>query len=145
MKKLVFILILIGAFACQDIESCAANDEQGFMILEFRDIESSQAKKVGFVIGSGNTTYSGIYSSDSTLVGLPLDPNSTETSFFFLTDTSSFDLTMGYETQVSIFDEGCDPSFTFMNLDTIQYSFDSLSIPGRITNRQIGTNVQVFF
>ena len=144
MKKLLILFLVIVLGGCQDIENCDTNDEQAFMVVEFLDKESATPKKVGFLIGTGSTAYSGIYSSDSTLAGLPLNPNTSETSYFFLTDTSNFELTISYETQVSIFDEGCDPSVLFMNLDTISYSFDSLSIPGTFTNRLIGTNVQVF-
>ena len=145
VKKVIPIVSFVLLLSCQDIANCDANDEQRLMVLEFLSLETKEPRKVGFLIGSGNVVYEGIYSLDSTLVNLPLDPNNPETSFFFLTDTSSFGLTVSYETQVSIFDDDCEPSFTFMNLDTISYSFDSLSIPGRITNRQIETNVQVFF
>ncbi|MEM6812984.1 MAG: hypothetical protein AAF600_01165 [Bacteroidota bacterium] len=146
MKKLIIISLICLFVSCNDIENCGTNDEQDFMVLKFFDLESKTSKSVGFVISSEDTIYSNtVYKSDSTEAELPLNPNTDQTLFLFTSDTSSFELIMSHEFQISIFDDDCDPSIFFSNLDTIRYTFDSLSIPGRITNRQIATNVEVYF
>lgn len=135
------------AASCQDIESCDANDEVSYMVVDFLDHETGSPKKQGFTITSASSPYEFVPFSDSLGVALPLDPNKNSLVFFFdsLGTTVHYELEVSYEVQVSIFDEKCDPSFVFSNLDTLRYSFDSVAIPGRITNRQIETNVQVYF
>jgi len=146
VKKFAIILFGLVILSCQDIENCETDNNLDFMIVRFFDIETKQAKKVGFTIGSGNFVYGeGFYSEDSTAVALPLNPSEDTTPFFFLSDTSSHELEMSHEVEFSIFDPKCDPSITFINLDTVRYTFDSLSIPGTTTNRQLSTNVEVYF
>ena len=145
MKKSTIILLALVVLGCQDIENCDTDNNLDFMIVRFFDIETASSKKVGFIIGSGTTAYTDIYSADSTLAVLPLDPANPETSFFFVSDTSNHELVMSHEVSFSIFDPKCDPSITFFNLDTVRYTFDSLSIPGTITNRQLSTNVEIYF
>ena len=147
MRKLLVISCLIAFSSCQDIEDCGTNDEQRFMAVAFLDKETNGSKAVNFTISSGSSLLFNVPDTSYTVIGLPLDPSSESLQFQFdsLGTSVSYQLEVSYETQVSIFDEGCEPSFTFFNLDTINYSFDSLSIPGTVTNRQISTNVQVFF
>lgn len=147
MKKTLFILLVIAIGSCQDIENCDTNDEWNFMIVDFLDRETQTPVKIGFTITASGSPFQFVPFEDSTGIGLPLDPNSETVTFSFdsLGTSVSYSLEVSYDTQVSIFDEDCEPSFTFMNLDTVSYSFDSLSIPGRITNRQVDSNVQVFF
>lgn len=145
MKKILIVVPLVFFLACNDIENCDANNDLSFLTIAFYDAESIEAKKVGFSIGSGDTEYTGIYFEDSTAAILPLNPLESEISFFFISDTSEHELTLSYNLQVSIFDPDCDASVTFTGLDTLSYSFDSLAIPGTVTNRQIDTNVEVYF
>lgn len=153
VKNILFVSFLAGMASCSDIDSCDANDEQNFMVLDFHRLESRASLKVGFRVTSGDEVFGeGVYedgdyaySEDSTSINLPLDPNSETTSFQFESDTSSFEITLGYEINVSIFDPDCPPSFFYSGLDTLSHSFDSLSIPGTITNSQIETNVEVYF
>lgn len=145
MKKLVFILLGLLVFSCEDIENCNADDNLEVMIVRFFDLENESAKKVGFSIGSGSTVFSGIFSEDSTSIVLPLDPAASTTSFFFVSDTSNHELVMQHEAQFSIFDDKCDPSITFFNLDTVRQTFDSTVVVGTVTNRQLSTNVEIYF
>lgn len=146
MKKFGIILFGLVILSCQDIEDCRTDDNLDVMIVRFYDIETKQTKKVGFTIGSGSYIYGeGYFSDDSTAVALPLNPSENATTFFFLTDTSNHELEMSHDVAFSIFDPKCDPSITFINLDTIRYTFDSLSIPGTVTNIQLDTNVKIYF
>ncbi|MEQ8626307.1 hypothetical protein [Ekhidna sp.] len=146
MKKLRIILIGLAVLSCQDIENCGTDENLDFMILRFFDYETQNAKKIGFTITAENSPYSFTPFEDSTGVGLPLNPEDPITTFFFDSDTSHFELEISYEkVEVSIFDPKCDPSYTYLGLDTVRYTFDSLSIPGTVTNRQLNTNVEVYF
>lgn len=82
--------------------------------------------------------------SDSTFVLFPLNPDTETTTFRFDTDTSNHVMELSYEVEYSIFDPECEPSLTFKKIDTVRHTFDSLSIPGRVTNRQLSTNVEIF-
>ena len=146
MKKLSIIILGLIIASCQDIENCGTDDNLDFMILRFFDYETQSAKKVGFTITAENSTDQFKPFADSTGVGLPLNPDDPTTTFFFDSDTSHFELEMSYDQfRVSIFDPKCEPALTFIGLDTVRYTFDSLSIPGTVTNRQLDTNVEVYF
>ncbi|MEP0985915.1 hypothetical protein [Ekhidna sp.] len=146
MKKLVFILMGLSVLSCRDIENCDTDDNLDFMIVRFYDIESGSSKKIGFEITAEDSPYTFTPFEDSTGVGLPLNPEDQTTTFFFDSDTSSFELEMSYEeVEVTIFDPKCDPSLTFLGLDTVRQTFDSTVVVGNVTNRQISTNVEIYF
>ncbi len=146
MKKFTIIFIGIIVLSCQDIENCGTDNNQDFMVVRFFDLETKNSKKVGFVITAENSAEIFPPSSDSTFVGLPLNPNDPATVFFFDSETSHFELEMSYEKkEVSIFDPKCDPSYVYTGLDTVRYTFDSLSILGKVTSKQLSTNVEVYF
>ena len=146
MKKLIFILVVAFGSACQDIENCDTNDEWGFMFVQFLDKETNDVKPVRFTVFADDLT-AFVPDTSYTSLGLHLNPNAESVVFRFdsVGTAITFEMEISYETQFSIFDDDCDPSLTFVNLDTVRYSFDSLSIPTQITNRLIDTNVQVFF
>lgn len=146
MKKLLIILSVCLIGACNDIENCNANDDLSYMIVRFFDKETAANKKVGFLIGSGTFAYGeGFWAEDSTAIALPLNPNTEQTTFFFISDTSNHELVMSYDVEASIFDPDCSPSFTFLNLDTLSQTFDSTVVVGTVTNRQLSTNVEIYF
>lgn len=146
MKKGFIILLVIPlVFACSDIENCGADQNIRYMIVRFFDLETEVAKKVGFTIGSGLVTYGeGFFSTDSTIVFLPLNPNEDAASFFFISDTSNHQLEVNYSTEFSIFDPDCDPSINFNNIDTVQQTFDSTVVVSPITNI-FTTNIEIYF
>ncbi|MEP1034012.1 hypothetical protein [Ekhidna sp.] len=146
MKKLAIILFGLLIISCEDIENCGTNDDLDFMAVRFYDLESAAEKKIGFTITAENSPYSFTPFTDSTGVGLPLNPDDPTTTFFFDSDTSHFELEISYaEKQVTIFDQKCDPSYTFIGLDTVRQTFDSTVVVGTVTNRQISTNVEIYF
>ena len=146
VKKIGIILLGLFILSCQEIENCDTNNDLNFMIVRFFDLESSASKKIGFVITAENSPFSFTPFEDSTGVGLPLNPNDTTTTFFFDSDTSHFELEMSYdELQVTIFDPKCDPSYTYIGLDTVRQTFDSTVVVGTVTNRQLSTNVEIYF
>ncbi len=146
MKKLVFILCASLVLSCEEIENCDTNDDLNFMVVRFYDLESESSKKIGFAITAENSPYSFTPFTDSTAVGLPLNPDDLTTTFFFDSDTSHYEMEISYEElQVTIFDPKCDPSYTYIGLDTVRQTFDSTVVVGTVTNRQISTNVEIYF
>jgi len=148
VKKLVFILSLCFFASCNDIEDCGTNDELDFFVMRFYDLETKELKKVAFQVTSSGFIYGeGFYSEDSTAIGLPLNPEEEQITYQLdsIGTEVSYMLTLSYETNVSIFDPDCPPSFYYSSLDTVNHTFDSLAIPGTITNSQLSTNVEVYF
>jgi len=148
VRRLFTILIATIIFSCNDIENCDTNDQLDVFILRFYDLDTQGPKKTAFQVSSDSLVYGeGFYSNDSMAIRLPLDPN--ETSITYQFDSIDTDirhrLTLSYQTNVSIFDPDCLPSFYYSSLDTVSHTFDSLAIPGTITNRQLATNVEVYF
>ena len=115
------------------------------MIIRFFDAESKSAKKVGFRVTETETNAAFGLSEDSLAIGLSLNPQDTSLSFLFDSDTNDYVLNVRYDTEFTIFDPECDPSLTFLNLDTLSSSFDSTAIRGTVTNRQLTTNFEVYF
>ncbi|NQZ74962.1 MAG: hypothetical protein HRT61_02470 [Ekhidna sp.] len=171
MKKLIFILIGLLVLSCQDIENCDTDDGLDFLIVRFFDRETKEPKSAGFRFTVDGSPYRWVFAadttitpertttvdgeeviipadttieSDSTFILLPINSLAETTTYFFDTDTSSHLMELSYDASYSIFDESCVRSLTFSNIDTVQHTFDSLSIPGRVTNRQIGTNVEIY-
>lgn len=146
MKRLLIILNVAVLPACGDIDNCKANDASNFMVVRFFDMETKGSKKIEFRITTEDSPYQFVPFSDSTGVALPLNPDHAVTAFFMDSDISHHELVMRYENvEVSIFDPECDPSFTFMGLDTVRQTFDSTVVVGAVTNRQLNTNVEVYF
>ena len=83
--------------------------------------------------------------SDSTIIGLPLDPNNDFARLIFTSDSSQHIIELSYDPQVSILDSRCPPSLTFTDIDTLSQTFDSLAIVGRVTNRLLSANVEIYF
>lgn len=151
MKKLLIVLSVWIVAGCNDIENCGTNDDQNIMRVRFFDFETKQAKSVGFQVSSNDPLIAfqvvdddGI-PTETTVWELPLNPENSEITYTFTSDTSSHQLTMSYDLEVSIFDPDCDPSIRFVNLDTVRQTFDSTVVVGAVTNRQLSTNVEIYF
>ncbi|MEP1096176.1 MAG: hypothetical protein ABJG78_13765 [Cyclobacteriaceae bacterium] len=115
------------------------------MVVRFFDFETKESKKVGFrVTASGAADLFGL-SADSLAIGLPLDPLDTTGMFLFDSDTNDYSIQVRYNASFSLFDPNCEPSLFFSGLDTLNSSFDSTAIIGIVTNRQLTTNIEVYF
>jgi hypothetical protein len=160
VKKGIFILLLLPlTFACHDIDNCEVDPNLEVMIVRFFDLETKEAKKVGFVFTAENSPYQFVFAadttvsslgvttivSDSTYIALPLNPETELLTFYFNSDTSSHELVISYNKEFSIFDPDCEPSLTFTNLDTVRQTFDSTVVVNRLTNRQFDTNIKIYF
>ena len=144
-KRLLTISVICTLLSCGDIDNCTSDSNTSFMIIRFFDFETKAAKKVGFRVSTDESPDLFGLSTDSLAIGLPLDPLDTALVFLFDSDTNDYSLQIRYEPDVSIFDPDCDPSLFFSGLDTLSSSFDSTAIIGVVTNRQLTTNIEVYF
>lgn len=115
------------------------------MVVSFFDAQTMQTKKVGFRVTATNGMDMLPLSEDSLFINLELNALDTTATFLFDSDTTDYLLRVRYDKEFSIFDPDCDPSLTFTNLDTLSSTFDSTSVVGVITNRQLTTNIEVYF
>lgn len=160
MKKGFIILFGLSlVFGCGDIDNCQTDPNVAAMIVRFYDLESKEAKKVGFEFTAQDSPYRFVFAadttistagdttivSDSTYIVLPLNQEADFSTFFFNSDTSSHELMISYSKEFSIFDPDCEPSLTFVNLDTLSQTFDSTVVVNNFTNRQLDTNIEIYF
>ena len=117
------------------------------MIIRFYDLETKETKKVDFAITAQNSPNIFLLSEDSLFVTLPLNPQDTTNTFFFdsIINDQKDTLKVRYNTAFSIFNPDCEPSLQFINLDTINQTFDSTAVVGSQTNSQIATNIEIYF
>ena len=98
------------------------------MVLRFFDIKTKESKKVGFRVSANHNEALFGLSNDSLAIGLPLDLLDTATAFFFDSDTNDYSLQVRFDKEFSLFDPACDPSWTFVGLDTLSSTFDSTAV-----------------
>lgn len=145
MRLILIFLSVYVLVGCSDIDNCTSDSNTSFMIVRFFDFETKESKKVGFRVSTDESAELFGLSTDSLAIGLPLDPLDTTVLFLFDSDTSDYSLQVRYNTDVSLFDPDCDASLFFSGLDTLNSSFDSTAIIGIVTNRQLTTNIEVYF
>ena len=161
MKKEYFILcFLVLLLGCNDIENCDADQNRNFIVVRFYDLETQESKKVGFTFTAENSPNRFVFAadttistasgdttiiSDSTVIGLPLNPEAGISTFYFDSDTSSHQIALSYLTEFSLLDPDCEPSLTFTNLDTVRQTFDSTVVVNSVTNIFVETNIEVYF
>ncbi len=147
MRKTVVIVISVGVMftSCRDIESCGNNPSLSFMTVQFFDKSTKVSKKVGFSISPVNQDTVFQLAMDSLSVGLSLNSDDTVSAFIFDTDTTDYVLRVRYDVQFAIFDPACDPTVRFSELDTLSSTFDSTTVTGRFLDRQLSTNIEVYF
>lgn len=147
MKKGLIILFIFSMISgCQDIDSCGADPNVNYMVIRFFDLETKEAKNIGFEIISDNPRVQFLIAPDTTIVeedttivnetevlALPFNVEENTITYFFNSDTSNHELVIKYDKEFSIFDPDCEPSLTFTNLDTIRQTFDSTVIVSRVT------------
>jgi len=144
-NRLLIIMSICTLLGCSDIDNCTSDSNTSFMVVRFFDFETKESKKVGFRVSSTASTDLFGLSTDSLVIGLPLDPLDSTGLFLFDSDTNDYFLRVRYDASFSLFDSNCDPSLFFSGLDTLRSSFDSTAIIGTVTNRQLTANFEVYF
>lgn len=159
--------------ACRDIDNCEADDNRDFMIIRFYESDTTSliSKNVNFsflaegaqtlismdsvdkVFDVDTTIYDIFLEAGDTLripegnaVGLPLNAAADAIIYYCVLPNLQISdtLQLSYFKEYSVFDPECSPSLTYVNIDTISQTFDSLAIVGRVTNRQLTTNIEIY-
>ena len=155
MKKLIIIISCIAVISCNEIRECDLNPETELVGLAFFQAPDSTEripKTVTFdsVTNSSNIRFTRL---DTALQFAPvlLDPTSNQISYYFETDSNTFELLLEYRvSKVALYSLDCGGGFSYDSLqasailiDSIR--FDSVAVSFNSVNKNIPVNVEVFF
>lgn len=96
----------------------------------------------GYELKAGDT----LRIPEGNAIALPLNAAADTVTYFCLLPDGQYTDTfrLKYGREFSIYDKDCDPSLTYINLDTVSQTFDSMVVSGNVTNIQISTNIEVY-
>lgn len=148
MRNWLFLL-LAGAFACNEIKECDLDPDIGYAGVAFYNYKSKTLRytKWNLVYNDHSSYY--YYNEEDSLQGfaLPLTPDDSILTYYWETDSITYDLTLKYKTSnVKIYYPECEPSYEFKNLrvDTTNTLFDSVAVIGEFINKNVPINVEVY-
>ncbi|MEP0366043.1 MAG: hypothetical protein ABJN36_14985 [Cyclobacteriaceae bacterium] len=145
MRKLVFLLFGL-ALACNEIRECDLDPDVEFAIVGFFNSADSTEREVAFK--SFSTSLSdGVSTIDTgTYYQFYLDPTNEEITYYFETDSDTYDMTFTYEiNSVNLYSLDCGATFKYDSLQASSNSFDSIAVVGPILNKNITLNVEIYF
>lgn len=157
MRKGLFIVIgvWLAIASCQEIKDCELESSTEYAIVRFFEadsVEQEPKKKMAFSQVSEPNSFYVISTIADTIkddtvqvMGLFLNPETTEVNYQFETDSITYELYMAYTPHLRIYYDECEPVSSF-KLDSI-YSpnFDSVVLVNRILDIGVQTNVEVYF
>ena len=148
MKQLIITIVLICLWgSCTNDELCEGVGTNEIK-LSFKNYESGSAlsitlDSIGF---SWKPLMDTLYLDTTvTFIGLPVDPDTSVTQFVFVTADRTDTLEIGYHVSSSLISAECGPELLFSQLDTIYHTFDSLAIIQNIFDREVETNIELFY
>lgn len=142
----LFITALALGTACTNDELCVGNGINEVK-LSLNDYETGSGTSITMdSIGFSGQPISNVY-IDTTVsfIGLPVDPDSTWTRFVFITTDRTDTLELRYAVTPSLISVDCGPELLFSNLDTLYHTFDSLAILQQLFDREVETNIEIFY
>ena len=150
MLRLTTVLFLmIMAAACVNDELCTG---EGTNEIKLRFIESGSDPEAPISITFDSIGVSGeppAYPSyaDTTLsvLELEVDPDSTTTRFIFITADRTDTLDLGYRVTPSFISVQCGPELLFSELDTLKHTFDSLVIVQTLFDKEVDSNIKIYY
>lgn len=145
MRKL--LVLLVGfAIGCNEIRECDLDSDLEYAVVAFYNASDSLSKEVAFkslTISNISGTF-GIDTAEA--FAFNLDPTIESLTYFFETDSDTYDLTIDYNIGVvQIYYVDCEPSFRYSISSTSSNLFDSVALVGPIINKNIPINVEVYF
>jgi len=145
MRKLVFLLFGL-ALACNEIRECDLDQDVEFVIIGFYNSADSTEKEVAFK-SLASSLSDGVSAIDTgTYYQFYLDPMNEEITYYFETDTDTYDMTFNYEiNEVNLYSLDCGASFKYDSLEASSTNFDSVAVVGPILNKNIPLNVEIYF
>ena len=149
LRSVAIFLALILSVACTNDELCigkGVNEIKLSFVESGSDPESAISITFDSIGVSGDPIAYPIY-ADTTLSALKLqvDPDSTETRFVFITADRTDTLDLRYRVTPSLISVQCGPELLFSKLDTLNHTFDSLVIVQDIFDREVETNIKIFY
>jgi len=149
MNRIVYvILVLILISGCVDDELCIGTGTNIVKLKIFDFSDPTTPLSVTFigieVIGDPESFPS---YADSTLsaIDLTLDPNNENTTFILLTASRVDTLDLQYLIRPKLISPACGPEFTFNQLEVIEYTFDSLYLQEPSIEREVETNIRIYY
>lgn len=142
---MILIPLFIGLTRCNEIKDCQLDSNSDLVVVVFSDlndqglifsfdsIKLSEPEQVVF----GTDTITGLL--------LPLDLNTNEVEYTFYTDTTDYILQLTYNTEITLYDSQCEPSYRFYALDAQSEQFDSIRVVSDLLNTKILLNLEIYF
>jgi hypothetical protein len=155
--RLSFLFVFgVWLLSCQEIKDCELESSTDYAILRYYEADSvsQNTKTVAFInvseVDVSAYVISSIFDSDSTndtvnAVALFTNPTDTLVKYLFETDSIIYDLTLDYKPHLRILYDECDPVYSY-KLDTAySTNFDSVVVRNNILDREVSTNIEVYF
>ncbi|WP_258102802.1 hypothetical protein [Marinoscillum sp. MHG1-6] len=146
-----FFLLVIAAFACNEINECDLDPDVGYAVVVFYDYHSPSTPKQtnwNLVYNDQSSYYYYNLEDTSSVFGLLLTPEDSILTYYWETDSVTYDLTFKYNVEaLKIYYPECEPTFEFNNLrvDTTGILFDSVAVVSGFINKNVPVNVEVYF
>ena len=146
IKTILFLTLIT---ACVNDELCVGNGTNEIQ-LKFVEYDSDPESVISITfdsIGVSGEPLAYPTFSDSTAfeIGLTVDPDSTWTRFVFITPTRTDTLDVNYFVTPSLISVQCGPELLYSKLDTLYNTFDSLAIIQETFDREVETNIKIYY
>jgi hypothetical protein len=143
LKFIAFIGLLFLAGACFDNGDCLV-DNSNVIKVNLKKKSDSKEQKITFSSVDVEGTDIKLYQNkEVSALELPVNPNSTMTTFILNYDSVSQRLTVAYTNETRISAPDCGAFLYHTNLSITETTFDSTAL--RIVNRDLLQNVEVNF
>jgi hypothetical protein len=147
--KWKWFLLAVVLISCDDYSECGVTDYSEDIYINFYNIETKVARTVKFqsmdVIYPNEGTISYQDTVGATGYIFPLDLSFSATSFLFRTDTTDYDLTIGYRTQARIENPDCGPIFRVTSITGQSVAFDSVAVKVKELSKNLAPHVEIYF
>jgi len=148
MNRIFIIYILLLFASCVDDELCVGEGTNivKVKIFDINDPTTPLAVTFDGIDVSGDPEVFPTY-ADSTLsaINLTVDPNEIYTRYILHTSTRSDTLEIGYAVQPKLISPTCGPELLFSQLEVIRHSLDSLYIEESQIEREVETNIRIYY
>ena len=147
-KFLPILLSILLLSACIDDELCVGKGTNIVKIkfFDFEDPATTFAVTFDSIGASGNPESFPWY-SDSTLteINLTVDPNENFTRFVLFTTERTDTLDLSYDSQTRLISPTCGPEEIFSELGVVNYTFDSLVLDESLFEKEVETNIRIYY
>lgn len=151
--RIWIVLVVWGLISCKEIKNCQLVEDTNYAIVRFyrADTLPKTVKEVAFleILENDSTFY--IHSMRDTLdddtltaTAVFINPADTLVRYRFLTDSMDFLLQLTYDRHLRIYDDDCDPVYSFRLKSASSDEFDSVAILNPTLNKNISNNVEIF-